>query len=63
MLESKQDMKSKGLDSPDRGDALVGCITCGGLSNSVAIRQRESIFELMEGQDGSDYGIPGMDAG
>jgi hypothetical protein len=63
ILESKQDMKSKGLDSPDRGDAVVGCITCGGTGNRVDIQQRQGIFELMEEQSGSDWGIPGMNAG
>ena len=63
LLESKQDMKTKGLDSPDRGDALVGCITCGGQSNSIYIKPKQSIFSLMEEQSGSDWGIPGMNAG
>ena len=63
LLESKQDMKSKGLDAPDRGDALVGCITCGGQSNSIYIKPKQSIFSLMEEQSGSDWGIPGMNAG
>lgn len=28
-VESKDDMKARGLKSPDRGDALLGCIMCG----------------------------------
>jgi hypothetical protein len=27
--ESKDDMKARGLTSPDRGDAIMGCIACG----------------------------------
>ena len=29
-MESKDKMKSRGLDSPDRADAVMGCISCGG---------------------------------
>ena len=29
-VESKDKMKSRGLDSPDRADAVMGCISCGG---------------------------------
>jgi len=29
-LERKDSMKSRGLDSPDRADAVMGCIACGG---------------------------------
>ena len=28
-VESKEDMRKRGLDSPDRADALLGCIMCG----------------------------------
>jgi phage terminase large subunit len=63
ILESKQDMRSKGIDSPDRGDALVGCITCGGESNNVEVSSRMGIFEQMEDQMDYGHGIPGMNAG
>ena len=63
MLESKQDMRSKGLDSPDRGDAVVGCITCGGFSSFGVGKVRGSIFDVMEEQGEVDWGIGGMDAG
>ena len=29
-LEPKDKMRSRGLDSPDRADAVMGCISCGG---------------------------------
>ena len=29
-MEPKDRMKSRGLDSPDRADAVLGCIACGG---------------------------------
>ena len=29
-VESKDKMKSRGLDSPDRADAVMGCLSCGG---------------------------------
>jgi len=51
-VESKDKMKARGLDSPDRADAVMGCISCGGgiggsweQFNSVG---RPSIGELME---------------
>ena len=28
-MESKEDMKKRGLLSPDRGDAILGCVMCG----------------------------------
>ena len=29
-MEPKDRMKARGLDSPDRADAVLGCISCGG---------------------------------
>ena len=29
-VEAKDRMKTRGLDSPDRADAVLGCISCGG---------------------------------
>jgi hypothetical protein len=51
-VESKDKMKARGLDSPDRADAVMGCISCGGgiggsweQFNSIG---RPSVAELME---------------
>jgi len=51
-LESKDKMKSRGLDSPDRADAVMGCISCGGgvggsweRFNSI---NRPTVGELMD---------------
>jgi hypothetical protein len=41
-LESKEKMKLEGRHSPDRGDALLGCIVCGSrLSGAVTARDVE----------------------
>tara|TARA_R110002074_G_scaffold243134_3_gene414930 strand:- start:3423 stop:3836 length:414 start_codon:yes stop_codon:yes gene_type:complete len=51
-LEPKDRMRARGLDSPDRADAIMGCISCGGgiggtweRFNSIS---RPSVGELME---------------
>ena len=56
-LESKDKMKSRGLDSPDRADAVMGCIACGGgvggsweRFNSMS---RPTFKELMEEAESS----------
>ena len=48
-LESKDKMRSKGLNSPDRGDAIMGCIGCGArlskaITGAVEIRTTPSAF-------------------
>jgi len=66
MLESKDDMRSRGISSPDRADAVVGCMACGGINNSAVTHKRKSVFDLIwdEGGDySSGYGVSGMDAG
>ena len=67
MLESKDDMKSRGINSPDRGDAVVGALTCGGINNTTVQYGRESVFDLIWPDEGDGYsvthGVGGMDAG
>ena len=67
MLERKEDMRKRGISSPDRGDALVGCLACGGVNNRAVHRGRKSIFDLIwpENEDNyaSEYGVGGMEAG
>jgi len=40
-LEPKDRMKARGLDSPDRADAVLGCISCGGGIGGVWEKYRE----------------------
>jgi len=66
MLESKDDMRSRGLNSPDRADALVGALACGGVNNPAVLGSRKSVFDLIwpdEDAYESSYGVAGMDAG
>jgi hypothetical protein len=67
MLERKEDMRKRGISSPDRADALVGCLACGGINNLAVRRGRKSLFDLIwpEGEDAytSEYGVGGMEAG
>ena len=66
MLERKEDMRSRGLSSPDRGDALVGCLACGGLNNRAVRGSRRSVFDLIWSDDSSyarEYGVSGMETG
>ncbi len=66
MLESKQDMKSRGLNSPDRADALVGALACGGINNPAVMGSRKSVFDLIWGEEEEEdagYGVAGMNAG
>jgi len=66
MLESKDDMRSRGLNSPDRADALVGALACGGINNPAVIGSRKSVFDLIwpeEDSYESGYGVAGMNAG
>jgi len=67
MLERKEDMRKRGISSPDRADALVGCLACGGINNLAVRRGRKSLFDLIwpENEDAytSEYGVGGMEAG
>lgn len=67
MLESKDDMRSRGISSPDRADALVGCLACGGINNLAVRTPRKSLFDLIWPEEdegfGTQYGIKGMDTG
>ena len=67
MLESKDDMKSRGINSPDRGDAVVGALTCGGINNPTVQHGRQNVFDLIWPDEGDGYsvthGVGGMDAG
>lgn len=51
--ESKDDMRKRGLPSPDRGDAILGCIMCGSyMSGSIT---GDAIAEPITG-GGNDFG-------
>ena len=66
MLERKEDMRSRGLASPDRADALVGCLACGGVNNRAVMGMRKSVFDLIWKEEGdyvNEYGVSGMEAG
>ena len=66
MLESKDDLRSRGVSSPDRADALVGCLASGGINNSAVAKSRKSVFDLIwddESDYSSGYGVAGMNAG
>tara|TARA_R110002050_G_scaffold1416_2_gene10222 strand:- start:2624 stop:3586 length:963 start_codon:yes stop_codon:yes gene_type:complete len=43
-LESKDDMRSRGLPSPDRADAVLGAISCGGSGSSLNLEPRPSFM-------------------
>jgi len=43
-LESKEDMRSRGLPSPDRADAVLGAISCGGNGASLNMEPRPSFM-------------------
>ena len=43
-LESKDDMRSRGLPSPDRADAVLGAISCGGKGSSLNLEPRPSFM-------------------
>lgn len=66
MLERKEDMRSRGLSSPDRADALVGCLACGGSENPAVRGPRKSLFDLIWPDDDEyvgTYGVGGMETG
>ena len=50
MVEPKDEMRSRGLNSPDRADAVVGAMACGMRHTSTRGRGQESIFKLINEQ-------------
>lgn len=54
-VESKDTMRASGLKSPDRADALLGCIVCGPsmqgmMTGDDPVRSRRSTSLALEGQ-------------
>lgn len=47
IAESKDDMRKRGLKSPDRGDAILGCVMCG--SHMSGVVTADSIYSPNEG--------------
>lgn len=65
-VEPKDRMRARGLDSPDRADAVLGCIACGGGIGTMWEQYRQvtrpSIDDLYE-QAASDYENDSLPAG
>ena len=62
-LESKDDMRSRGLPSPDRADAVLGAISCGGNGSSLNLEPRPSFMaELAKVHVGGELDM-GFNAG
>ena len=66
-LERKDAMRARGLDSPDRADAVMGCIACGGgiggsweQFNSLTRPTLNEVFEEAEGSYEEDAMPMGM---
>ena len=62
-LESKDDMRSRGLPSPDRADAVLGAVACGGHGSSLNLEPRPSFMaELANVRVGGELDM-GFNAG
>ena len=46
-LEPKDQMRSRGLPSPDRADAVLGAISCGGAGSALQLEPRPSFMEAL----------------
>ena len=46
-LEPKDQMRSRGLPSPDRADAVLGAISCGGTGSALNLEPRPSFMEAL----------------
>ena len=63
-LESKAEMKSRGLASPDRADAVVMAMTgVGAVDDLVFQYQRPSLEDVLEIAGGDEGILPGMNVG
>ena len=47
-LEPKDDLRSRGVKSPDRADAVAGCFALGSPSFAKFVRQTDDPFEQLE---------------
>ena len=50
MVEPKDEMRSRGLNSPDRADAVIGAMACGRRHSPTKGYGQESIFKLINEQ-------------
>jgi hypothetical protein len=62
-LESKEDMQKRGIPSPDRADALLGCLGCNCIDGDIISKiSRPSFMEMLSLQQ-ADEASGGFDAG
>jgi hypothetical protein len=57
MLESKEDMKRRGLDSPDDGDALALTFAVNVAHNDTSVSRHRRATHRVKVADGTDYDV------
>jgi len=63
-IETKEDMRKRGLPSPDRADAVIGSICSRPLvSHSFTEKRQSWLDQLNEHSEQESYALAGMDAG